>query len=432
MLIVGAGIAGLSAARALAQAGVAITVLEARDRLGGRIHTLRSRSGNLPIELGAEFVHGEDVATWEWIRESGLRTQEVPDQHWRCIQGQLTRDREFWSELEQVTGRFNPALPDQNFQSFLDQAWGLSSTARKLAKQFVEGFHAADASRLGVYALAQAQAAEEREGDRQFRITKGYGALVQWLTSQPEWGQVRVQLNTPVTRIAWRPGHALAETRGPGGPRSFEAQRVLVTVPLNVLKTPGAFCFEPKLAVKEAALQGLEMGPVLKVILQFHARFWRTRNFGFIHAHDAWLPTWWSDGRGPLLTGWAGGPRAEWLSRESPEAIVAQAVRAVAGFFKTEPKRVRDLLAGSYTYDWRTDPYARGAYSYTPVRMQDMPARLAAPVANTLFFAGEATDTEGRQGTVHGALASGERAAHEVLVSLGVGREKVSELSSKR
>jgi monoamine oxidase len=201
--------------------------------------------------------------------------------------------------------------------------------------------------------------------------------------------------------------------------RTIEGGRALLTVPLGVLQqpaeAPGAIGFEPKLGAKAKAIEGLAMGDVVRLTLQFHSRFWPVENFGFIHAEEAALPTWWSDKRGLLLTGWVGGPKATRLSREGPEAILTSALHALSSLFHTEPERLKDLLVASFTHDWLADPFARGAYSYTPVRMGEMPARLGAPVADTLFFAGEATDTKGEQGTVHGAIASGQRAANEIL-----------------
>jgi monoamine oxidase len=157
------------------------------------------------------------------------------------------------------------------------------------------------------------------------------------------------------------------------------------------------------------------MGTVIKITLQFHARFWPVENFGFIHAPDEWLATWWADERGPLLTAWAGGPRAERLSEKNTNELLNLAISTAGALFNVDPAHVRDLLEAHYVHDWSQDPFSRGAYSYIPVGKAEMPGRLAEPVDSTLFFAGEATDTNGNHGTVHGALESGKRAANEIL-----------------
>lgn len=425
VIIIGGGAAGLAAARALSNEGVPVTLLEARDRLGGRMHTICSQTGDLPIELGAEFIHGEENVTWQFIEAAKLRTHKVPDRHWRFAKGTLEKDRNLWNEISGVLNRINPAAPDLDFLSFLDQAWGIGPVPRRLAMEYVENFHAAPASRMSILALARAEAAAERDkATSQFRFRDGYFALMEFLVQEIALRQVQIQTNTVVKTIHWERGRVELVAQTPAGQRHFRAERVLVTLPLGVLQAqsgPGAVRFDPPLAAKERAIRGLAMGSVVRITLQFRTRIWPVKNFGFIHADGPLLPVWWSDERGPLLTGWAGGPRAERLSQEGPEAILATAIKVLATVFNLEPTRIREALVASYTHDWMRDPFSLGAYSYTPVRMVDMPGRLAAPVAETLFFAGEATNAQGEQGTVHGALASGERAAHEILNAIRQG-----------
>ena len=419
VIIIGGGAAGLAAARSLAGEGVPVLLLEARDRLGGRMHTISSRTGNLPIELGAEFIHGEENTIWPVIEAAGLRTHKVPDRHWSFTKDGLAKDRKFWEEISSVLNRINPAAPDQDFLSFLDQAWGIGPGPRGAALEYVENFHAAPAGRIGIQALARAEAAaEEDKGTVQFRLRDGYGALTQWFSRQLAERHVELQTNSIVKSVRWDRGRVEISTQTPEGQRKFEAERALITLPLGVLQNqtgPGAVQFDPPLSSKERVIHALAMGSAVKITLQFRSRIWPVRNFGFIHTDDPLLPVWWSDERGPVITGWAGGSRAQRLHQEGPEATVAAALRILGTMFKQEQTKVRELLVASYTHDWMKDPFSLGAYSYTPVRMMDMPRRLAAPIADTLFFAGEATDSEGEQGTVHGALASGGRAAREIL-----------------
>ncbi len=396
-------------------------LLEARDRIGGRIHAVMAATGGFPIELGAEFVHGERNDTWELIRAAGLQTEEVPDRHWRLARETLTEDTQFWEQLEAVLGRIDPAEPDQDFQGFLRQQKSLEARAKKSATAFVQGFHAADDDRISIHSLAKAEQASERAGgNRQFRITRGYRALLDWLAGELERYEARVHCGTVAHILSWQPGAVEVVATTSAGTRKFRGRCALITLPLGVLQQEEGLRYEPRLTEKLPSIRALAMGQVLKVALQFKTRFWPVQNFGFIHAEDAPLPTWWSDARGPIVTGWAGGPQASALSGEGQPSIEAEALRSLARLFKLDVERIRGSLVASYTYDWERDPFARGAYSYTPVGMTGMPARLSAPVAGTLFFAGEATDTTGAQGTVHGALASGKRAAREILDSLNV------------
>lgn len=418
-LIIGAGAAGLAAARAISEAGLPVAILEARDRIGGRIHTIRTEEGNLPIELGAEFVHGERNATWEVIRAAGLETHEVPDGHLQTGDGELREDQHFWNELDKVMSRIDPQRPDLDFESFLTQAEGVSPRVKQLAREYVEGFHAAPANRISIQALAKAEQAAERDSaTRQFRIASGYAAMLDWFEKQLVTYDVRVSHRTVVRKVRWRRHRVEVTAQTPDGPRTFQTARALFTLPLGVLKHqngPGTVAFEPRLKEKERAIAGLEMGAVVKVTFQFRSRFWPIENFGFLQAADECLPTWWTDQRGPVLTGWAGGTRAERLLKAGPEKILTDALTTLGRAFRIQLPVLRKILAQSCMHNWSQDAFSGGAYSYTPVGMVEMPGVLAAPVEDTLFFAGEATDIEGEQGTVHAALASGCRAAREIL-----------------
>jgi monoamine oxidase len=420
VLIVGGGAAGLAAARMLSRQRLPVVLLEGRSRLGGRMFTHFEPDGALTVEVGAEFIHGRRNATWEYVRSAKLRTHEVPDRHWRSSRSGLREDKTFWEELGRVLGRINAFIPDQDFRSFLDSAWGLSPSERTLAMDYVEGFHAADLGVVGTQALAQAERASEvGEGTRQFRINQGYARLVDWLSTSLKERGVEIRLDTVVRKISWEPGQALVEAVGPSGLCRFEAERVLVTLPLGVLKQEGdgGVVFDPPLGAKARVIQQMPVGSVVKVTLHFRSQFWPVADFGFIHATGLAFPTWWSDPRAPVLTGWIGGPRASVLGCEGEAAICDKAMQTLSEIFKVEPPTLREQLVNGYTHDWDADPFAHGAYSYTPAQGSLLASKLGVPLANTLFFAGEATDAEGNQGTVHGALASGQRAAREILES---------------
>lgn len=416
VLIVGAGVAGLAAAERFLQNGLEVTIVEARDRAGGRIHTVQA--SGLPIELGAEFVHGAKNQTWELIRAANLATVPVSDEHWRVMNGEWEKDRKFWDELTELTEKIDLKSPDEHFQSLVSRSPDLDEQTKWLAKEYVEGFHAADAERMSAHAFKKAEeAAEDEGGSHQFRMARGYWELIDWLVTQLARRDVRILYRTIAKTIRWEPGHVEIVAHTPAGLKSYHADCVLVTAPLGVLKH-GQIVFEPELKEKEEAIDGLKMGHVVKITLQFRSQFWKPKDFGFVHSNEKSFPTWWSDGRGPVLTGWVGGPRAASLSTEGAAGIEAEAVQTLARVLKVEKKRVRDFLVRGYTHNWATDPFSRGAYSYTPVGMTEMPEQLWTPVADTIYFAGEATDGSGDQGTVHGALSSGKTAANEIVKSV--------------
>jgi monoamine oxidase len=274
---------------------------------------------------------------------------------------------------------------------------------------------------MSTRALARAEeAAEGNDGTRQFRIVSGYATVLDWFARQIAVPAVAIHLRAVADRIGWRQGRVRIEAETPTGKDVFEARSALVTLPLGVLKAMGTetVLFEPPLTEKQPAIEGMGMGTVTRITLQFRERFWPVENFGFVHFADALLPTWWSDPRGFMLTGWSGGPPARQLNAEGREMILQRAFEVLSRIFGVEKTTVEELLEASYLHDWEHDIFTGGAYSYTPVGMGGMAKRLAAPVDGTLFFAGEATDSEGEQGTVHGAIASGRRAAAEIIAAL--------------
>jgi monoamine oxidase len=154
----------------------------------------------------------------------------------------------------------------------------------------------------------------------------------------------------------------------------------------------------------------------VKIALRFHSAFWEARDpeVAFFHSPAAAFPTFWTalPLRAPMLIGWAGGPKADKFSRASEKAVLRQAMESLRSIFGQVPE---SELAGFFMHNWQADPFARGAYSYVGVDGEGARETLQAPLADTLYFAGEAADTEGEAGTVAGALQSGLRAARELL-----------------
>ncbi|HWF19985.1 MAG TPA: NAD(P)/FAD-dependent oxidoreductase [Verrucomicrobiae bacterium] len=420
VVILGAGVAGLSAANELAQAGVPMFVLEARQRVGGRIFTVTD-SAAMPVELGAEFIHGRAPELWQIIQSARLPVHEVPERHLACrdSDSKLTDMDGFWEGFERIIGKIDLKQRDEPFSIFLSHLRDVPSDWKKWANDFVEGFDAAHTERISIHALAREESYSERiEGDHSFRIATGYSQIVEWLARQLELKAVPVHCGMKVETVRWKQGGVTIQARDAGGRiRRFQAARAVITLPLGVLKS-GDVQFEPEVKEKRQAIEGLEMGEVVKVNLRFRSRFWPEQNFGFIHACDDWFPTWWSHEEAGLLTGWAGGPKAERMAGMDRDHIIARALDAVAGIFKVPKSKVKNALDMAWFHDWTADPFSRGAYSYIPAGMMEAQQHLSWPVRETLFFAGEAATLDGQLGTVHGAIGSGKRAAHEVLQSM--------------
>jgi monoamine oxidase len=442
VVILGAGAAGMAAAIELAGSGVQVQILEARDRIGGRMFTLHDPIIHAPIELGAEFIHGRPQEIWQPLREHDIGISEVDGDAWCLEEGQL-QPCDFFPEVDEILARMDDRGPDESFLAFLRRGFPDSkdeSPRRKKAKQralsYVTGFNAADPAEVSVHWLVQEMHAEEKiEGDRAFRAQHGYADLIEIFRKQLHRAGVDLRLSMVAEKIRWASGQVEIDGAGPSGAFTISAPQALITLPAAILQATqpagGAVQFVPALPPqKYSALEKIRMGKVIRVTLRFRERFWDSfypptqasktlSHMGFLFSQNdsEWFPTWWTamPEPHPLLTGWAPFHCAERLSGQSEDFVKEKALETLSHLLPIEPQKLASLLEEVYLHDWQNDPFSRGAYSYVKVGGKDAPATLSEAVKNTLFFAGEATDLAGNTGTVHGAIASGIRAAKEIL-----------------
>jgi monoamine oxidase len=421
ILVLGAGAAGLAAARELRRGGLAPVVVEARARAGGRVDTRRDPALGISLEGGAEFVHGRPPGVIALAREAGQRLRAVPEGMLVLRDGRLRpADRTRSEEL------LAAPRADESVAAVLSRArregWaGPEDVA--LARSFTEGFYLADPRTASAAALARMDAALEGiDGDRSFRADGGWAALLAPVAAEAGRPPGALRLGFTVTRVRWRRGGVVLEGRGPaGGPVApIAGDRLVVTLPLGVLRA-GAVRFAPQPAEAARAWSRLEMGPVVKVLLRFRRPPWEGRpgrRFTFLQLPGAPVPVFWTlaPRRAPVLVGWAGGPRARRLSRLGRTGALRAALRGLAPAFGIGAAALEDRLEAAEVVDWSQDPLAWGGYAVFPVGADGAAEALARPVEGTLFFAGEATEPE-FAGTVDGALRSGVRAARQVLAS---------------
>jgi monoamine oxidase len=440
VIIVGAGAAGLAAGAKLAQAGQRVALLEARDRIGGRIFTrhLPAEEGHAPmhIELGAEFIHGLPPATWSVVGEAKLSAYEIEGSDLSFVNGNWVPPQSH--PAIHVIGdmvKWVEARPgcDMSFADYL-AANPTDAPSAAAAANYVEGFNAADRNRIGIASLAVQQRAEDAiDSDRLFHAAEGYDAVMEFLAAQFRAAGGELALEAPVRRIEWRRGSVRVES-GTGG-ETLHAARALITVPLGVLQA-NSIDFAPRPTDVLAQAERMAMGDVVRVVLLFRDRFWRSASapsipegirrkladLSFLFTPAEVPPTWWTPNPGstPMLTAWIGGTKATELRRSiaassDPLALPRRCLATLARIFEMSFAELQNLLVSCHEHDWSADPYSRGAYSYVPAGALDAPAKLSVPVENTLYFAGEHTDITGHWGTVHAAIGTGTRAAEQIL-----------------
>lgn len=413
-LIIGAGAAGLVAARYLAGQGKNVAVIEALGRTGGRMYTINHAHFEKPVELGAEFIHGDLPLTKALLDEAGIAYVPADGSNWQGAKGQLAQQEGFAEEDD--SGLPCDSLEqDITVAQFLEQ---LNDPAEKAAMQgYAEGYFAADISRSSAQALCEDLGAEYEE---QYRPVGGYRLLVQYLEAQCREMGVAFFLEQPVREIRWHRGSATVFSAS----QSFTAAQVLITVSLGVLQS-GNILFSPALSQQKIdAIKALGFGHVVKINLQFSEAFWKNPEhtggkvlddlfFLFSEAH---IPTWWTQHpqQDALLTGWMGGPKAEALQQLSAQELEEKAIDSLLQVFAISEKKLRGLLQGAATHNWSADPYFHGAYSYEVVDGHQHIHTLSEPEDHTLFFAGEALHAGAEIGTVEGALASGLEAARKM------------------
>lgn len=426
VIIVGGGVSGLAAAKALTTAGISVTILEARNRLGGRIHTIRDSRWPIPVEGGAEFIHGEAIETLDIVKEANLTTTSVSEDS-ICFENDTFRSNDSDNSWEEISKRIKDLGKDDcSFSQFLLQkCLDLPPSALDGARDFVEGFEAADPDLVSTHWLCEATT--ESEGSQ--RIKEGQFALCEAFLKGANSNLLNVYLEQPVRQISW--GHRTVEVETTAqGSMKYHANSVLISVPLGVLKLDpgevGALRFAPPLLETEKLWKEHRVGEVVRINLLFKTPFWRKRtSFSFLHTPDFLFQVWWSQGELPILTGWTGGPKAKALAKYSSSEIVEQAIDSLGSAFNIGRTELANLLLDSQVFDWQKENYSRGAYAYVPVGGQSIVAQMAKPVDSTIYFCGEATEYRA-MGTVSGAIASGLRAAGEIIEDITCGSSQLN------
>jgi|SRR5882724_2124517 len=416
IVVIGAGAAGLMAARELGRAGRRVTILEARDRCGGRIHPLPVVEFGYPAEGGAEFVHGEAPVTRGLLREARLSLLPIQGTQWTREDGKLVRRESQDSheaELHKALQELKDDLPVAQFlrQNFADPKY---DRLRHSIERMVEGYDAADPERASTFALRD----EWMDGGRstQARIAGGYGTLIDFLVAECRGAGAAILLDSTVTAIEAIDGERVMVRCATGD--TFVGDTAVLTVPPPLLQQ---IALPDVVRQKAVAFEHIGFGNVIKILLRFKTRWWADqrpdlRDLTFLLS-DERIPVWWTqfpDER-PVLTGWFGGPKTEALAHLQEDQMIEASVASLAEIFGLPPVQLKQSLVEARAINWRHDPFVSGAYSYATLHTRQAQAALARADGSAVLFSGEALYRGKDMGTVEAALASGLETARIIL-----------------
>lgn len=411
IIIIGAGAAGLMAGRELARAGHRVTVVEARDRIGGRIWELDAGRFGYRAEGGAEFIHGEAPVTKALVREAGLTLVRGrrDGERWDKRGGKLSDVEEYAPGFELLPEKLGALTQDLAIAQFLERNFADAKFAamRRSILRMTEGYDAADPARASTFALR-----DEWLGGggmrESHRIVEGYGALMDYLLADIRAHGGAIHFNAEVKIVDG------ATVRCAGG-EAFGGDRVIVTVPLPILHE---IEFRPAIPAKLKAVDAIGYGDVIKLLFGFKTMFWvntlgRDLSRLSFMLTDEFVPTWWTQypRPHPVLTGWFAGPRAA-KSTLSEADLIERGLDAVSRIFEMD---ARPLLTAARAIHWGQDRFARGAYSYATPEGHAAQDELSTPAGGILYCAGEALYRGKDMGTVEAALANGKETAARLL-----------------
>lgn len=415
ILVIGAGMAGLGAARSLRDAGWPVQMIEARDRIGGRVFT--TRDWGVPLDMGASWIHGTtDNPLTEVAKKAGIQTFPTDYSQVHATIDPLVQPNEYNNEIEDRWRKFVERAGH-------DADGGTLATAIDKAADRED---LSDAQRLQLTLFVNTEIAQEFAANAdqlsattydegayttgaQVIVPSGYDNLARALAEGLD-----IVKDTAVTAVVQR-GDSVSVR---AGDRSFDGSAAIVTVPLGVLKS-GAIAFDPPLPDRHAqAVEALGFGVLSKSYFRFEQRNWKSE--GDFHLFMGTDPTTWAQWFtlpaqiGPIVLAFNAGKQGRAVESTAPGQLMTAAIPIARQIFGDSLKPIEVK-----TSNWSRDPYALGSYSFqAPGSSLEDRARLQDPISDRLYLAGEAVGTD-NPATAHGALLSGRHAAGELMRRLG-------------
>ncbi len=421
VIIIGGGASGLMVAWELSKHKIPVTLIEAKQRLGGRIYTLNDPSFSVPIEAGAEFIHGNLQHTVSLLNKAGISYHAIGGEMYQLEKGRFKKENMFTGNWAKLLKQMEELKEDVPLVDFLDKYFTDDSydELRKSVKDFAGGFDLAETRTASTKALYYEW---RKEMDIQYRIDGGYKRLIQYLETECKKNGVVINTGCCAKKINWEKNEVSVLSMCS---RFFKGKKVIVTVPVSVLQADindeNYIEFKPSLSQHIQAAKHIGFGGVIKIILEFSENFWegKTKHAGFIFTKQA-VPTWWTQlpVNNAILTGWVGGDKASGLKNETDETILRKTLQSLANAFDVSYKVLKVNLKAFKIANWCKEPDIGGGYSFNTITSGYAKDILRQPVNDTIFFSGEALYEGLPGGTVEAALSSGIKTANQVLMAI--------------
>ncbi len=421
VLIIGAGAAGLMAALTLTRASKRVTILEARNRCGGRIYTINNECFK-EAELGAEFVHGDLPVTLNLLKEAGINYYPSAGEMWHYKKGRFSRDGTINDDWELLINKLNELKEDVTISDFLKKEFQdeKHKALGDAVKNFAAGYDTADPDKASSFALREEW--QNEDDGAQHRVEGGYSSMIKYMENECRAAGGSIILGSVVKEIQWQSG-TVKVTTSDGS--VYKSDKVLVALPLGILQAvdiKNKVYFNPPIPEQSKALQDMGFGAIIKILLKFKDVFWEQakgidlQNMSFILSEEV-IPTWWTQvpRQSNILTGWLGGPKAAGMKSALNKELLSLSLQSLASIFKLDQQWLKDKLIDYEVVNWTTDPFTLGSYAYDTIEASASRSLLENAVEETIYFAGEYLYKGPAMGTVEAALTSGMNVANKII-----------------